>query len=73
MENSKIIKGVFYDFTQNKNGVTIKKCCASCKHHDPYDNEGDRRKCKLSQKIVDKSDCCSCWHISSQIDDIKIR
>jgi hypothetical protein len=73
MDNSKSIKGVFYDFTKNKNGVTIKKCCASCKHHDSYDIERDQRKCKLSQKIVSKRDCCGCWHISSRIDGIKMR
>lgn len=73
MDTIKIIKGVFCDFTQNKNGVTIKKCCASCKHHEPYYHDDDRRKCKLSKKTVDKSECCSCWHISDQIDRIKTR
>ena len=79
---TKAIDGVLAEFTVNKNGVPIKKCCASCKHHEPYDSEGPRRACKKHTeivddkeraKIVDKSDCCGDWFISEQIDIIKLR
>lgn len=63
---------VIPEFTTNKNGVRIKKCCASCALHDLYDNEWPRRKCKLSGKVVDKSDCCSKWVISDFISNIKL-
>ena len=63
---------VIPEFTKNKNGVNIKKCCASCALHDMYDNEGPRRKCKLNEKVVDKSDCCSKWVISDFISNIKL-
>ena len=74
MEKSetKIIKGKITEFTKNKHGVSIKKCCASCKYHEQFDAEGPRRKCILSKKVVDKSDYCLDWHISEQIDDVKL-
>ena len=62
---------VIPEFTKNKNGVNIKKCCASYALHDLYDNEGPRRKCKLKGKVVDKSDCCSKWVISDFINNIR--
>ncbi len=61
------------EFVKNKNGVTIKKCCASCALHGMYDYEGPRRKCNLNDKIVDKSDCCGKWLISDFINNIKTR
>lgn len=76
------VNGVLVEFTENKNGVTIKKCCASCKHHEPHDNEGPRRDCmkhlvivgdKVQPKVVDKSDCCGDWAISDAINSIKLR
>lgn len=70
---TKSIDGVLAEFTVNKNGVTIKKCCASCKHHEPHDQEGPRRKCKPKNKLVDKSDCFCDWCIIEQIDIIKLR
>ena len=81
-KETKVVKGVVCDFTKNKHDVTIKMCCASCKHHEPYDSDGPRRACKQhikivdgkeTYKIVDKSDCCGDWQISEQIDDIKLR
>ena len=63
---------VIPEFTTNKNGVKIKKCCVSCALHDLYDFEGPRRKCKPKGKIVDKSDCCSKWVISDFINNIKL-
>ena len=64
--------GVIAEFTTNKNGLTIKKCCASCANHDPYDSQGPRRLCKLGGKIVQKDDLCSCWRISVEIDRIRV-
>ena len=63
---------VIPEFMTNRNGVNIKKCCASCALHDLYDYEGPRRMCKLKGKIVDKSDCCSKWVISDFINNIRI-
>ena len=60
------------EFTKNKNGVTIKKCCASCATHEPYDSEGPRRLCTISQKVVQKDDLCGCWRISNAIDGIQL-
>lgn len=70
---TKIIEGVVTEFTTNENGVTIKKCCASCATHEPYDSEGPRRKCTKHDKIVDKSDCCGDWSMSDAINGIKIK
>lgn len=67
------MEAVKAEFTENKNGVTIKKCCASCKNHEPHDSEGRHRKCTLKDKIVDKSDCCGSWKISEAIDNLKLR
>ena len=64
-------KPIFDEFTLNQNGVKIKKCCASCASHEPYDANGPRRLCTLSKKIVQKDDLCGCWHISIEIDRIK--
>lgn len=70
---TKVIEGVVTEFTKNENGVTIKKCCASCATHEPYDSEGPRRKCTKHDKIVDKSDCCGDWCMSDAINGIKIK
>ena len=64
---------VIPEFTTNKNGVRIKKCCASCALHETYDHEGPRRKCNLKGKVVDKSDCCGEWAISDFINNIKTK
>ena len=75
------VGGVLEEFTMNSNGVRIKKCCASCAHHEPYDSDGPRRLCKKhtmiqdgkeSPKVVDKSDLCDDWSISETIDKIKL-
>lgn len=70
---TKVIEGVVTEFTKNVNGVSIKKCCASCATHDPYDSEGPRRKCKKHNKVVDKSDCCNDWCMSDAINRLKIK
>lgn len=67
------LTGVVPEFTLNKNGVRIKKCCASCTYKEPYEREGSHRKCFHSGKIVDKSDLCGHWIISEIIDDINIK
>ncbi len=73
--------GVLEEFTVNSNGVKIKKCCASCEHHEPFNSDGPRRLCKKhtmiqdgkeNPKVVDKSDCCGEWSISDMIDRIKL-
>ena len=73
------VNGVFVEFTTNSNGVKIKKCCASCAHHNPYDNDGPKRLCKKrtmteggKPKVMDKSDLCNDWSISDFIDKIKL-
>lgn len=68
-------KNIFVEeFTKNQNGVRIKKCCASCATHEPYDAQGPRRLCTFgrSNKVVDKDDLCGCWRISPAIDIIKV-
>ena len=67
------INGVMVNFTENKHGVMIKKCCASCKNHEPHQSDGPKRKCTKYEKIVDKSDCCSGWVISDQINNVKLK
>jgi hypothetical protein len=37
---TQVIDGVIDEFTLNKYGVKIKKCCASCKYHEPHDHDG---------------------------------
>ena len=75
------VNGVFVEFTLNSNGVKIKKCCASCAHHELYDSDGPKRLCKKhtmidddneKPKVVDKSDLCGDWSISDQINRIKL-
>ena len=67
--------GLLYEFVRNKKGTLIKKCCASCKHKQPYDAEGPRRLCvvgpTVKKKIVNKSYVCRDWEISDEIDQIK--
>lgn len=65
------------EFSTNKNGVRIKKCCASCLHHQPFDPEGPRRQCMLGEgkkkkRIVYKFNLCRFWTISEMIDNIKV-
>ena len=69
--------GLIEEFTVNSYGVTVKKCCASCKYHEAYDSNGPRRLCvyyKIAGKttIVDKSYLCGHWSISQDIDRIRI-
>ena len=75
------VDGVFVEFTTNSNGVKIKKCCASCAHHNPYENDGPKRLRKKhttteggneKPKVMDKSDLCNDWGISEFIDKIKL-
>jgi hypothetical protein len=70
---TQVIDGVIDEFTLNKYGVKIKKCCASCKYHEPHDHDGPHRYCKPKDKIVLKNDCCGDWIISEAIDKIKLR
>ena len=67
--------GLLYEFVRNKKGTLIKKCCASCKHKQPYDAEGPRRLCvvgpTVKNKIMNKSHVCRDWEISDEIDQIK--
>ena len=63
------------EFTENKNGVRIKKCCASCKHHKAYNPESNKRLCyvRSEPKMVFKDEVCGYWSISDEIDRIKLR
>lgn len=67
--------GIIPEFTINSNGVRIKKCCASCETHAPYDSEGPKRLCTLTKrkKIVRKDDLCNSWTLSNAINKIKIK
>ena len=67
--------GIIKEYVLNKNGVRIKKCCASCKYHEPLDSDGPRRICDYLKrnKVVKKDDACGDWSISDMIDGIKVR
>lgn len=67
--------GIITEYVLNKNGVRIKKCCASCKYHEPLDSDGPRRICVYLKrsKVVRKDDACGDWSISDIIDGIKVR
>ena len=80
-QKTKAAGGVLEEFATNSNGVKIKKCCASCAHHDPYNSDGPKRLCKKhttteggneKPKVMDKSDLCNDWGISEFIDKIKL-
>ena len=80
-QKTKAAGGVVEEFTLNSNGVRIKKCCASCAHHDPYNSDGPKRLCKKhtmvengkeKPKVVDKSDLCNDWSVSDMIDKVKL-
>ena len=80
-QETKAVGGVLEEYTKNRNDVKIKKCCASCAHHEPYDSDGPKRSCKKhtmivdgkeKPKVVDKSDLCGEWNISDQINAIKL-
>ena len=67
------------EFCPNKNGVPIKKCCASCKHHQPLDDKAHRL-CAYGvglsadegeKKVVFKFEVCQHWEISDAINDIR--
>lgn len=60
---------VFYTF--NKNGVRIKKCCASCKSKEIGKKE-DERICMKGEGQVTKDYVCEDWSISETIDNIKM-
>lgn len=66
--------GIIAEFTYNKNGVRIKKCCASCATHEPYDQQGPRRICTYNRcnKVVQKDDLCKHWSINMDIDRIRV-
>lgn len=75
------VGGVIEEFTKNSNGVKIKKCCASCAHHQPHSSDDTKRLCmkhtmlvdgKEKPKVVDKSDLCDDWKISDMINGIKL-
>ena len=75
------VGGVLEEHTLNSNGVNIKKCCASCAHHEPFSSDGPKRLCKKhtmiedgkeKPKLVDKSDLCRDWSISDMINGIKL-
>jgi hypothetical protein len=61
------------EFTENKNGVRIKKCCSSCQHHQPLDQNGPHRLCTFNgaKKVVFKFEVCQHWEISDAINDIR--
>ncbi len=67
--------GIIPEFTVNSNGVRIKKCCASCETHAPYDSQGPKRLCIQTKrnKIVRKDDLCKNWTLSKAINKIKIK
>lgn len=66
--------GIIEEFEKNKNGVNVKKCCASCQTHSPYDSEGPRRMCTYNKrhKIVKKWDLCSNWTMSEMMSKVKL-
>ncbi len=75
------VDGIVAEFTTNSNGVRIKKCCASCTHHNPFKSDGPKRLCTLHTttvggkevpKTVDKSDLCREWGISDMMNKIKL-
>lgn len=79
--NKGCVGGVLEEYTTNSNGVKIKKCCASCAHHELYISDGPKRLCKKhtiiedgkeKPKVVDKSDLCGDWIISEMINIIKL-
>ena len=72
MCKKKIEKGIIIEFVDNKNGVSIKKCCASCQIHDVLDDEGPRRMCLLKKKPVHKGDCCGAWKLSDYMNNIRL-
>ena len=47
---AKVCDGIIYEFVRNSKGTLIKKCCASCKHKQPYNSEGQRRLCCNGKK-----------------------
>ena len=81
-QETKAVNGVLEEYTVNSNDVIIKKCCASCAHHEPHSSDGPKRLCKKrtmledgkkKPKVVDKSDLCKDWSISDMIDRIKLK
>lgn len=56
-----------YDYVKNSHGALIKKCCASCIHHEP-ENEF-RRKCNAGEGSVKPTSCCADWHMMPKLDN----
>lgn len=66
--------GIIPEFTRNRNGVRIKKCCASCYFQHPFDKDGPRRLCNCGEpRIIRKDDLCGHWWISEFINNIKTK
>lgn len=60
------------EFAKNKNGVRIKKCCASCQFM-AYGKGNEERICCMGEGSVPKNWCCEDWTISPVKNNIKMQ
>ena len=53
------------EFTRNVHGITVKKCCASCKLRKIMSDRG--RVCSLNGKKVKAKHSCEQWEMSQRL------
>lgn len=54
----------------NRNGVKIRRCCASCRHREIKDD--GTRLCAKMFLLVKPLFCCSQWAMSAERNNIKV-
>ena len=58
-------------FTKNTHGISIAKCCASCKFNNGVaDKAGLRRICQQGEGNVKPSDYCRTWTMKPELDNV---
>ena len=58
-------------FTKNTHGISIAKCCASCKFNNGVaDKAGLRRLCQQGEGNVKPSDYCRTWTMKPELDNV---
>lgn len=66
------MEAVYKEFTTNKYGVKIVKCCASCQHCEADKLRDDLRICMGGHGNHANNYLCDDWSMNSKIDELKI-
>ena len=58
--------------TENRYGVCVKRCCASCQHKD-ITRLRRMRWCTKHRKQVKPGDCCRAWQMSEALRELRVK